>query len=62
MPMKKRLEVHIISLIPDDLGWDFALRRRFWMTNTELKLKRERMMEAFKAGKEALEDQIHLAR
>ena len=30
--------------------------RRFRMTNTELKLKRERMMEAFKAGKSALEE------
>ncbi|CAJ1344846.1 unnamed protein product [Effrenium voratum] len=29
---------------------------RFRMTNTELKLKRERMMEAFQAGKTALED------
>eukprot|EP00913_Durusdinium_trenchii_P033813 g31652.t1 len=30
--------------------------KKFRMTNTELKLKRERMMEAFIAGKEALEE------
>lgn len=30
--------------------------KKFRMTNTELKLKRERMMEAFRAGKSALED------
>jgi len=30
--------------------------KKFRMTNTELKLKRERMMDAFRAGKAALED------
>eukprot|EP00434_Breviolum_minutum_P020292 symbB.v1.2.017895.t1/scaffold1392.1/size121922/2 len=30
--------------------------KKFRMTNTELKLKRERMMDAFRAGKTALED------
>eukprot|EP00440_Ansanella_granifera_P017087 gb/GFBE01018561.1/.p1 GENE.gb/GFBE01018561.1/~~gb/GFBE01018561.1/.p1 ORF type:complete len:643 (+),score=180.65 gb/GFBE01018561.1/:1-1929(+) len=30
--------------------------KKFRMTNTELKLKRDRMMDAFKAGKAALED------
>eukprot|EP00439_Symbiodinium_sp_Y106_P017742 s7751_g2.t1 len=34
--------------------------KKFRMTNTELKLKRERMMDAFRAGKAALEDrQFH---